>query len=512
MRRLCLGIMAFIVLVPLQLCAQNYTLVAYNVENLFDADGVAVFRDYNTYDGQGNPLYTREDVLTKIEHITQVLKRYDNGKGPDVILFAELESDFTPEDSTRSLTADAFLKEWSNTTLKHMLGSGFDDRIKDLPSELLLLKGMYDAGLRGYDFQIGYNRTDEKGKPEQAQKCAVFSRLPIEKSRTRIYPIPNGRPVIEVWLNVEGHDLIVFGNHWKAGASSLDLEEVRVREARILRNRLDQILSQNPSADIILGGDFNSQYNQKWVLNVDSTGINTVLKSTGDEVSVAGKPSKSFYNLWYELPADKRGSDVYRGHWGTLMQILISHGMYDESGVQYVDNSFAVGKFIGLNAYRYSGAPRSWTSYGRGKGYSDHLPVSMEFRVTSKNNPGASITLKEPSRSDDHSGKMVPITFTPPDTSQVYRLDAVNPDSLTEYRYYDELFYVNRKISTDGTIQAGNKNIEVYSGDPKVRAMLKEAAAKGGELRFFARLREYRNKLEWVIDSPEYLLNKSNRL
>jgi hypothetical protein len=194
------------------------------------------------------------------------------------------------------------------------------------------------------------------------------------------------------------------------------------------------------------------------------------------------------------------------------MQILISHGMYDESGVQYVDNSFAVGKFIGLNAYRYSGAPRSWTSYGRGKGYSDHLPVSMEFRVTSKNNPGASITLKEPSRSDDHSGKMVPITFTPPDTSQVYRLDAVNPDSLTEYRYYDELFYVNRKISTDGTIRAGNKNIEVYSGDPKVRAMLKEAAAKGGELRFFARLREYRNKLEWVIDSPEYLLNKSNRL
>lgn len=512
MRRLCMGILAVVVLFPLQLYAQTYTLVAYNVENLFDADGVAVFRDYRTYDSQGNPQYTKEDVLTKIEHITQVLKQYNNGRGPDVILFEELESDFTPEDSTRSLTANTFLKTWSGTTLKHMLGAGFNDRIKDLPSELLLLKGMYDAGLRGYDFQIGYNKFNKDDEPKQAQKCAVFSRLPIEKSKTRIYPIPDGRPILEVWLNVKGHDLVVFGNHWKAGASNRQLEEVRLKEARILRNRLNQLLSRNPSADIILGGDFNSQYNQKWVLNVDSSGINTVLQSTGNEVNVAAEPSKSFYNLWYELPPDKRGSDVYRGHWGTLMQILISHGMYDEAGIQYVDNSYSVGRFIGLNAYKYSGTPRSWSSYGKGKGYSDHLPVSMEFKVSSENNPAATIPLQKPSRMDDHSGKMVPITFNPPDTTQVLRLNAVNPDSLREYRYYDELFYIDRKISTDGKIQAGKKDIEVYSGDPKVRSLLKDAAKKGMRLRFFARLREYRNELEWVIDSPEYILNKSDRL
>ncbi len=512
MRKLCLGLLFSLLLVPLQLYAQTYTLVAYNVENLFDADGVAVFNDYNTTDSNGNPLYTKEDVYTKIEHITQVLKQYDNGKGPDVILFQELESDFTPEDSTRSLTAETFLKTWSHTTLKQMLGNGFNERIKDLPSELLLLKGMYDAGLRGYDFQVGYNELNEKGEPDEAQKCAVFTRLPIEKAKTKVYPIPRGRPILEVWLKVKGHDLVVFDNHWKAGASSRELEDVRLKEAMILRNRLNTLLTENPSADIILGGDFNSQYNQKWALKVDSSGVNTVLQTTGNEENVAAGPTQSFYNLWYELPMNKRGSDVYRGRWGTLMQIMISHGMYDESGIQYVDNSFSVGKFVGLNTYKYSETPHAWSSYGRGKGFSDHLPVSMQFRVASQNNPASVMTLQNPSRSDDHSGHMAEVSFNPPDSNQVFRLDAIDPDSLSEYRYYDELFYINRKISADGTIKVGTENQKIYSGDPQVRDILKEAAQKGLKLRFFARLREYRNALEWVIESPEYLLNKPNKL
>jgi len=135
----------------------------------------------------------------------------------------------------------------------------------------------------------------------------------------------------------------------------------------------------------------------------------------------------------------------------------------------------------------------------------------MRFRVASGDNPGVTIALHNPSQSDDRSGRMASVTFHQPDSTQVYRFDQVNPDSLREYRYYDELFYVNKKISTDGTVQTGDRKLSVYSSDPRVRKLLETAADKGLKLRFFARLREYRNEMELVIESPQYLLTKPNR-
>ena len=68
-----------------------------------------------------------------------------------------------------------------------------------------------------------------------------------------------------------------------------------------------------------------------------TTGLNDVLRSQGNELAVRG-PQRDLYNLWFELPAPERGSDTYRGEWGTLMHLIISRGLYDFRGVQYVDN------------------------------------------------------------------------------------------------------------------------------------------------------------------------------
>ena len=83
-----------------------------------------------------------------------------------------------------------------------------------------------------------------------------------------------------------------------------------------------------------------------------------------------------WYNLWYEWPTEERGSDTYRGYWGTLMQLIISNGMYDKTGLSYVNQSFKVDDF-GFNTYSVSGMPKRWSSFGTGSGYSDHLPLSM---------------------------------------------------------------------------------------------------------------------------------------
>ena len=45
---------------------QPVTAIAYNVENLFDADGVAVYSDYLPTDKQGNSQYSPADVFTKL--------------------------------------------------------------------------------------------------------------------------------------------------------------------------------------------------------------------------------------------------------------------------------------------------------------------------------------------------------------------------------------------------------------------------------------------------------------
>ena len=86
----------------------TFTVLTYNVENLFDADGVALFDDYKVDSG-----YTPRKLLTKLQSIASVLKSVDDGDTPEIVLFQELEADFTPESTV--VDYDAFLEMYSDT-------------------------------------------------------------------------------------------------------------------------------------------------------------------------------------------------------------------------------------------------------------------------------------------------------------------------------------------------------------------------------------------------------------
>ena len=87
--------------------SRDFTVMVYNVENLFDIDRVARFDDYveNPNDSEG---YGPGKLLRKLEGIRRVLGAVDGGKGPDILLINELEVDATPEttvsDPARFLT------------------------------------------------------------------------------------------------------------------------------------------------------------------------------------------------------------------------------------------------------------------------------------------------------------------------------------------------------------------------------------------------------------------------
>ncbi len=485
--------------------ARPYKLVVHNIENLFDADGYAVFNDYHPVDSDGNPQYTAAHVYTKIQKHSRLMARYNDGIGPDVIVFSELESDFTPLPGGDRYDHFEVLEQYSDVTLKEMLGDRFNKEIADLPSEILLLKGFEDYGLTGYDLTVAYER-DEEGRPRHVQKNVIFSRLPIQHEKTQSHPIPDARPILETWLDIDGYDLVVFANHWKSRASDAEIEKIRVENARVLKERLDELRAENPRVDFILGGDFNSDYNQSHRYPyMEKTAVNDVLRSVGDERKVKQGETDAVYNLWYEHDIDRRGSDTFRGYWGTLMQIMISPGLYDFHGVQYVDQSFDVGRFPGKNVYRNSGAPNRWYFFDDGGGYSDHLPISMKFTVVEDDDHERVISLDDPGVNDDEYWDPIPVNYEMPDPEFVFMPEDYQEKELRSAEFFNKLIYVEGALTEGPRIEVNGKYYDLYAPNPDHREYLGRLAEEGEEIVFIGRLGTFRGNWQFVIGDRKYI-------
>lgn len=478
----------------------GYLIVTHNVENLFDADGIAVYDDYKPFDANGNRQYTNVQILNKIKNIVRLMEQYGDGNGPDVIMAVEIEADHSPNAPT---SADDFLNRWTNTTLERMLGEDFSDVVADLPAEFLLLKGMWDAGLKGYDVATVEPRRGNDA-PYAVIKNVVFSRLPILHDRTRAHDISDARPILEVWLDVDGMPLATFTNHWKSGASNVQTETTRIQNAQVLRARIDQLVSDDPDVDFILGGDFNSDYNQSQrYTNMSETGVNTVLLSMGDERAVKHQKN-GIYNLWYEVPADQRRSDSYFEHWGTLMQFMVSPGMYNRGGIVYVDNSFEVGIFRGLNANPVNSQPRRWTNAAGGIGYSDHFPLSMRINVLPEGD--ALIELDTPGVENTPDWRPISVQTPMPDAADIRKM---NPSTAADYlnaEYYDQFFEVTGTLrADDNKLLVGDVAFDLYSPTFRVPQVLGSRIATGETITFVGRLSNFRNRWQFIIDDRSFI-------
>lgn len=508
---------------------EEYTLVTYNVENLFDADGYAVFDDYKTTDRDGNDQYTKEDVLTKIQNTIQVLKEYNDGKGPDIAVLVELESDYTPTGEVTYADAGDFLGRFSYTTLDEMLGDDFDENIADLPSEWLLLKGMVDAGMWNYQVEVGYSEKDEKGLPITTQKTAVFSRFPILKEKTQIHPLVRARPILETWIDINGNELVVFANHWKSGASSWEMEQIRIQNAEVLRVRLDELIEESPAIDFVLAGDFNSDYNQKTRYEFEKTAINDVLCSTGDEKNqvvetmvikeyeestnespeenLKCNKSRLVYNTWYEHPINKRGSDTYRGNWGTLMQILFSRGMHNGEGILYLDDTFDIGNFD-FNTFSTSSEPKRWSSAFSGSGYSDHLPVSVKFLSRSKANEDQIIkTLAywdDFGKNDDLEWQPIPVSYNIP-TEFLTEAEFTAGDPTSNPEFFNEYFYLNATVTDNYDFVVNGKTFDVYAPAFRLSEVLSDVKGTDTEIKFYGRFSQFRGNWQFVVEDPSFI-------
>ena len=493
---------------PPAVSAKEFTVVTYNVENLFDADGVATFDDYRADGGENS--YSPAKLLVKLQNVARVLKTFNDGAGPDIVCFNEFEMDFTPD--TGGTDYAATLAKYRDTTVDRMLTGDLNDEIRGLPVEALLLKYLNDQGMTGYEVAIGQDQpdlgsveSDDRAVHRKAHKNAVFSKFPVKDVKS--HSTPDARDILEVKVDVDGHPLILFVNHWKSRAGDVAAEQTRRLNAQTLRTRVDALLAEDPAADIIIAGDFNSHYNQSKVNpHLGKTAVNDVLGSQGDEAATAAATGYSLYNLWHEVPPDRRFSDQYDGEWGTLMQMMITPGLYDHRGVQYADNSFGAVILDGVNTVGPLKLPRRWTNAGRGAGWSDHFPVAARFRTVDDGDPAKRVVLEKPGTDDAPSEPLE----TGLEDLAVGGVAAFKPEYAKDpAAHIGEIFRVKGKIVSlrPLSIEVAGDRYLLHSHEEDLRQRLR-SYPKGGPLEFAGEFALHRGKLQFVIDNEDWIIRE----
>jgi len=478
--------------------SQEFTVMVYNVENLFDVDRVSSYDEYIESPDDPNS-YGPTKLLRKLKSITTVLRSLNGGKGPDVAILNELEVDHTPDSNVPDLKE--FLKKYEGTTYEKMLTTELTDELRGLPVEAWLLKAMEDEGLKGYTFLVG-EVPGEATKHQDAIKTGIITRFPVVSSVT--HETPSARGILEAKLKAGDSTFIVMGNHWKSGAGNPAMENTRLGNAKTVRDRLDQILQEDPQSDVIIGGDFNSQYNQgQRYPFMTKTALQDILGSQGDAKALGGNGKPDVYNLWFDVDPEKRYSDEFGGEWGTLMQLLVTRGLGDGKGVEYVPNTFHQVLVPGVNCREPLGLPWRWTNYGPGWGASDHLPVVATFRTAQ----GVRTETSSGAKSSSPQKEGMKVGYDKIDRSKLRNASVLKNASEEEIaKALGEIFLVDGTLSKIRPleIEVDGKSYSLHSFDKNLKDAIR-VMSKGSRVKILGELGFYKGKLQFVVQDPSWI-------
>ena len=163
----------------------------------------------------------------------------------------------------------------------------------------------------------------------------------------------------------------LFINHWPSRSGGTEQTEFRrITVATRLNELVESTMTNDPSAHIIIMGDFNDEPTNKSLLDV--------LGAQTDSMNLA---SSRLYNLTGPLDAIGEGTFNFQGNWQMLDQIIIS------SNLLASNTAFRIGNFQVYKAEdlffthpEYGLSPdRTYGGDNYFGGFSDHLPVFVEI-------------------------------------------------------------------------------------------------------------------------------------
>jgi endonuclease/exonuclease/phosphatase family metal-dependent hydrolase len=296
----------------------------WNIENLFDLENDPNVQGDEEFTPEGAKRWTKERLDIKLNNLASIISKMNDNRGPDVLGLCEVENRWAVEMLVEKLAP---------------LGRSYEIVHQDSPSD------------RGIDCALIFDSN-------------VFK---LADSKFHYVEAEKTRDIVEARLQRNDGDLYVFVNHWPSRNND---EWQRIAAAKVLRARLDEILADDPDADIIMIGDFNDE--------TDNVSIKDNLRARG---SMDKLPAGAMFDTSAAIKAAGKGTHFYDNRWEVLDHIIISPGLLDDARFRWKTGSTTRLEFPELfyhPPYK-DAAPRPSTSYTRSRfhknGYSDHLAV-----------------------------------------------------------------------------------------------------------------------------------------
>lgn len=320
----------------------NFRIMFYNVENLFDTKHDSLKNDHDFLPG-GFMNWSNWKYWEKQRNIGRVITAVGEMQSPALVGLCEIENDSVIFDLTKRSPIRA---------------QEYDYIVTNSPD------------LRGIDVALLYQR----------HKFRL-----IEKNEYKLVQSDkNARPTRNILHAVgqviSGDTLDVFVCHFPSrSGGQLESEGGRIDAAQLLRNKADSLFTVREIANIIIMGDFNDYPDDKSIFKVLKARSLNYNRSKGE-----------LYNMFFHRIKERDfGTYKYRGQWGMLDQFIVSGNLLMEQASVRIDNNEAHifdADFLtekdekdgGVRPYRTNLGPRYIG------GFSDHFPIYMDLIIESQ--------------------------------------------------------------------------------------------------------------------------------
>ena len=326
-------IVFILLLTPLWGFSQHkYTVIFYNVENLFDT-----WDDPLTQDEEFTPFstrhWTKQRFDEKLKMIYKSLIIAGEGQFPDVIGLAEIENRWVIEQLI------------SRTPLNKV------------PYELIHKES---PDPRGIDVALLYR--SDRIKPVD------FEFLPVSGYGNNAF---KSRDILHFTALIGYEKIHFYVNHWPSRSGGyIETREKRNISARVLRQSVESVLNNYPNSNILIMGDFNASANEKCF-----TSILNALPYPGNDDDL------SLINLSTLWTRNAEGTIRNGGQWEVFDQMICSRNLLKNNSLFINSNEGGIctASFLLEPDKTYLGKKPFRTYLGPvyHGGISDHLPVRI---------------------------------------------------------------------------------------------------------------------------------------
>ena len=315
-----------------------YTVVFYNLENLFD-----IYDDPETHDEEFTPDGAKQWNEIKYQKKLSNMER---------VLFdiAAIQKDYP---------IVIGVSEIENRTV-----------LEDLISQ---------PKLKGANYRIcHYDSPDARGVDVAfLYRADVFKLEGSDNIKLVVEELPDfrTRDLVTMWGTIDGEPFYFLVSHWPSRLGGKEASQFkRDACAKQIREIKDSLLNENPATKVVVMGDFND----------DATDA-SIVKTMGAKGKVKELQPGDFFNPYNAMLRAGLGTLAYQDAWNLFDNIIVSENLATGSTGELKLQRAPKSKFYGnifTRAYmlqqegQYKGYPlRTFVTNNFQNGFSDHFPV-----------------------------------------------------------------------------------------------------------------------------------------